>query len=119
MAGMACAFFLYAATGLVAPWWGVVVLLGVWVLLLVVACAWWTPHPRWVPWVAVFAIVLVVRRGVRRRRLAGLDGLTSQAAGRTLTRVIRCRSTSVTTSWCSPTTTVSPTSASRPSWCMT
>jgi hypothetical protein len=58
MAGMACAFFLYAATGLVAPWWGVVVLLGVWVLLLVVACAWWTPHPRWVPWVAVFAIVL-------------------------------------------------------------
>jgi len=35
-----------------------VLLLGVWVLLLVVACAWWTPHPRRVPGVAVFAVVL-------------------------------------------------------------
>jgi hypothetical protein len=58
MAGMACTFFLYAASGLVAPWWAVVLLLVVWVLLLVVACAWWTPHPRWVPGVAVFAAVL-------------------------------------------------------------
>lgn len=49
MAGMACAFFLYAASGLVAPWWAVALLLVVWVLLLVVACAWWTPRPRWVP----------------------------------------------------------------------
>jgi hypothetical protein len=56
MAGMACAFFLYAASGLLAPVWAVVLLLVVWVLLLVVACAWWTPHPRWVPGVAVFAI---------------------------------------------------------------
>jgi len=58
MAGMACAFFLYAASALVAPWWAVVVLLAVWVLLFVVACAWWTPHPRWVPGVAVFAVVV-------------------------------------------------------------
>lgn len=58
MAGMACAFFLYAASGVLAPWWGVMLLLAVWVLLLVVACAWWTPHPRRVPWVAVFAVVL-------------------------------------------------------------
>jgi hypothetical protein len=58
MAGMACAFFLYAASGLLAPWWAVVLLLVVWVLLLVVACAWWTPHPRRVPWVAVVAVVL-------------------------------------------------------------
>jgi hypothetical protein len=58
MAGMACAFFLYAASGLVAPWWGVVALLAIWVLLLVVACAWWTPHPTRVPFVAVFALVL-------------------------------------------------------------
>ncbi len=57
MAGMACAFFLYAASGLVAPWWAAVLLLVVWVLLFVVACAWWTPHPRWVPGVAVFAVV--------------------------------------------------------------
>ena len=49
MAGMACAFFLYAASGLVAPWWGVVLLLLVWLVLFVVACAWWTPHPRGCP----------------------------------------------------------------------
>ena len=56
MAGMACAFFLYAASGLVAPWWAVVVLLVLWVLLFVVACAWWSLHPRWVPGIAVFAL---------------------------------------------------------------
>jgi hypothetical protein len=56
MAGMACAFFLYAASGLVAPWWGVVALLAVWVALFVVACAWWSLHPRWVPFLAAFAI---------------------------------------------------------------
>ena len=56
MAGMACAFFLYAASGLVAPAWAVVVLLLVWVALLVVAARWWTPHPRRVPLVALFAM---------------------------------------------------------------
>ena len=58
MAGMACAFFLYAASGLVAPGWAVAVLLLVWALLLVVACVWWTPHPKRLPFVAGFAIVL-------------------------------------------------------------
>ena len=58
MAGMACAFFLYAASGLVAPAWAVVLLLLVWAMLLVVACAWWTPHPGRLPFVAVFAVVL-------------------------------------------------------------
>jgi hypothetical protein len=58
MAGMACAFFLYAASGLLAPWWVVGLLLVVWLVLFVVACAWWTPHPRWLPAVAVVAIVL-------------------------------------------------------------
>jgi hypothetical protein len=58
MAGMACAFFLYAASGLLAPWWAVVVLLLVWVVLLLVATRWWTPHPQRVPFVAVFAVVL-------------------------------------------------------------
>ena len=57
MVGMAAAFFLYAASGLVAPWWGVVLLLAVWVLLLAVACVWWTPYPKRLPWVAVFAVV--------------------------------------------------------------
>lgn len=58
MAGMACAFFLYAASGLVAPWWAVVLLLVVWVALFLVACAWWTPHPGWLPGLAVFTVVL-------------------------------------------------------------
>jgi hypothetical protein len=58
MAGMAFAFFLYAASGLLAPWWAVVVLLLVWLALLVVATRWWTPHPKRVPWVAVLAVLL-------------------------------------------------------------
>jgi hypothetical protein len=58
MAGMACAFFLYAASGLVAPAWAVVLLLLVWAVLLVVAGAWWTPHPGRLPFVAAFAVVL-------------------------------------------------------------
>jgi hypothetical protein len=58
MAGMACAFFLYAASGLVAPAWAVVLLLLVWAVLLVLACAWWTPHPGRLPFVAAFAVVL-------------------------------------------------------------
>ena len=39
MAGMACVFFLYAASGLLAPWWAVVVLLVLWALLLFLATA--------------------------------------------------------------------------------
>ena len=58
MALMACAFFLYAASGLVAPWWGVAGLLVVWLALFVLACRWWTPHPRRLPGVGVLAIVL-------------------------------------------------------------
>lgn len=58
MGGMACAFFLYAASGLIAPWWAVVVLLVVWMLMLFVATVWWSRHPTWVPWLAVFAFVL-------------------------------------------------------------
>lgn len=58
MAGMACAFFLYAASGLLAPWWAVVLLLVVWLALLVLCCVWWTPHPRRVVGVAVFSLVL-------------------------------------------------------------
>jgi hypothetical protein len=60
MAGMACAFFLYGASVLFAPWWVVVLLVLVWVALFVVACAWWTPRPRWVPGVAVVALLVWV-----------------------------------------------------------
>jgi hypothetical protein len=53
MAGMACVFFLYAASGLLAPWWAVVMLLVLWALALFVATAWWSLHPTWVPWIPV------------------------------------------------------------------
>jgi len=55
---MAAAFFLYAASGLVAPWWAVVLLLLLWLSLFVVACRWWTPHPKRLPFLAVAAVVL-------------------------------------------------------------
>jgi hypothetical protein len=58
MIGMAAAFFLYAASGLVVPWWGLTVLMFVWLWLFVTACRWWTPYPRRVPLLAVVAIVL-------------------------------------------------------------
>ncbi len=57
MALMAAAFFLYGASGLVAPWWGVVLLMLVWLFLFVLCCAWWSPHPDRLPYVAVFAIL--------------------------------------------------------------
>ncbi|HEU5036560.1 MAG TPA: hypothetical protein VFT70_06140 [Nocardioides sp.] len=60
MAGMACAFFLYGASVLFAPWWVVVLLGVVWVVLFLVACAWWSLHPRWVPGVAVAALLVWV-----------------------------------------------------------
>lgn len=46
MSGMAAVFFLYAASGLLAPAWAVVALLAVWLVLFALACRWWTPHPR-------------------------------------------------------------------------
>src|SRR5690606_30132799 len=56
MAGMAAAFFLYAASGLLAPGWAVVCLLLVWLALLVLAFRWWTPHPRRVALIPVVAV---------------------------------------------------------------
>jgi hypothetical protein len=68
MAGMACAFFLYAASGLVAPWWNVILMLAVWLVLFGFACRWWTPHPLRVlvlPVVALGVWVLVISAGSR------------------------------------------------------
>lgn len=58
MAGMAGAFFLYAASGLLAPWWVVGLLLVLWVVLFVIACSWFTPHPKRVVVIPVVAVVL-------------------------------------------------------------
>lgn len=55
---MASNFFLYAASGLVAPWWAVVLLLLVWLAFFVLCCRWWTPHPRRLVGVALGAALL-------------------------------------------------------------
>jgi hypothetical protein len=54
MAGLACTFFLNAASGLVAPWWGVTLLLFKWLVLLMAGFRLWTPRPK-----AVLALPVV------------------------------------------------------------
>jgi hypothetical protein len=58
MIGLACVLFLDLGSTIVLPWWGVALLVSAWVALFVVACAWWTPHPRRLPWLAVVGVVL-------------------------------------------------------------
>jgi hypothetical protein len=58
MIGMAGCFFLYAASGLLAPWWGVTGLMFVWLVLFVRACRWWTPHPKRTLLLPVVAVVV-------------------------------------------------------------
>ncbi len=76
MIGMAAAFFLYAASGLVAPVWALTVLMFVWLVLFVTACRWWTPHPRRVPLLAVAAVVFWFAAITAGGAVAGLDGVT-------------------------------------------
>jgi hypothetical protein len=62
MIGLTCLLFLYLGSTIVLRWWAVVVLVVLWLVLFVVACAWWTPHPKRLPWLVVlgFAIWLLV-----------------------------------------------------------
>lgn len=50
-------FFLYAASGLLAPAWAVVVLLLMWVAMFVLCFVWWTPRPWWTVWLGIFSFV--------------------------------------------------------------
>jgi hypothetical protein len=62
MIGLTCLLFLDFGSASVLRWWVVAVLVVVWVALFVVACAWWTPHPRrlvWLPAVG-FGVWLVL-----------------------------------------------------------
>jgi hypothetical protein len=43
--GIAVMAFLYFASGLVAPWWAVVLLVMIWFVHLVLGCAWFMKHP--------------------------------------------------------------------------
>ncbi|MEZ0580387.1 hypothetical protein [Nocardioides sp. MH1] len=47
-------FFLYAASGIVAPWWGVVAMLAVWLALFATCCLSWTKPKRMV-WIAALS----------------------------------------------------------------
>jgi hypothetical protein len=60
MIGLACVLFLDLGTAGVLRWWAVLLLVVVWVGLFALACAWWTPHPRRLPWLAVVGLVLWV-----------------------------------------------------------
>ncbi|WP_110205248.1 hypothetical protein [Nocardioides daejeonensis] len=57
MIGLFCALFLYGASVLLAPWWGVLLLLTLWLVLFGMACKWWTPHPKRLPFLAIFAML--------------------------------------------------------------
>jgi len=65
---IASAFFLYAASVLLAPWYVVGLGLLVWGTLLMLSLRWWSPHPRRLPWLGatslVLWVVLVVGGGV-------------------------------------------------------
>lgn len=65
LALLAAGFFLVLASGPVTPWWGMVLLVALWVGAVARALTWWTPHPRRVLWVGVgellvwFAVLVV------------------------------------------------------------
>jgi hypothetical protein len=46
LSGMVAVFFLYAASGLVAPWWAVGALLLLWLVMLVMTCRWFVTYPK-------------------------------------------------------------------------
>jgi len=56
--GMVASFFLYAASGLVAPYWAVGVLLVVWLVMFVTTCRWFMPHPKRTLVMPVLAVVI-------------------------------------------------------------
>ena len=58
MGGLACVLFLDAASSVFAPWWVVAPLIVVWLALFVLACRWFTPHPRRVLWAAVAGVAV-------------------------------------------------------------
>ena len=58
MIAMAATFFLYAVSGIVAPWWATALLLLVWAGVFARACTWWSSHPRRISAAALGLVVL-------------------------------------------------------------
>jgi hypothetical protein len=60
MIGLVCVLFLDLGGTIVLRWWAVVGLVVAWVGLFVLACRWWTPYPRRLPWLAVAGLLIWV-----------------------------------------------------------
>ena len=60
MIGLACVLFLDLGATIVLRWWAVGGLVLVWLGLFVLACRWWTPYPRRLPWLAVTGLLIWV-----------------------------------------------------------
>jgi hypothetical protein len=60
MIGLACVLFMDVASLAVVDWWVVLLLVVVWAAVLAVALAWWSPHPRRLPWLAALGLLLWV-----------------------------------------------------------
>ena len=60
MAGMACLLWLYIASALFAPWWGVVLLVAIWLVMFVLATRWFLRRPYAVLLLPVAGVVLWV-----------------------------------------------------------
>ena len=60
MIGLACVLFVDVASLAVVDWWAVAVLVVLWVGIFLVGLAWWTPHPKRLPWLAVAGVLLWV-----------------------------------------------------------
>lgn len=55
-AGLACLLWIVIASVLFAPWWGVTLMLAMWVGGLLLALGWTRPHPAWVTWVPIVGL---------------------------------------------------------------
>jgi len=60
MGALACLLFLDLASLLVSPWWAVLVLVLVWLVIFARACRWFEPAPRKVAGAAAGGFVLWV-----------------------------------------------------------
>lgn len=74
MIGLACLFFLIAASVLTTPWYAVTGLLVLWAVTLGVAVRWWTPHPARLPWLTFGLAVVWVGTVVGGAVLFGWSG---------------------------------------------
>jgi hypothetical protein len=54
--GLACLLWLVIASALFAPWWGVGLLLLVWLAAVALAIGWARPHPAWVAGVPLLGL---------------------------------------------------------------